>query len=221
MCPRVADPDRHARLGSALLYLCTPARPDLEQFLDAALSGGVDVVRLRQKGLDARDELELCEVVADVAARHGALWTVNDRADLAYVARPDGLQLGPNDLPVAAARYLLGDGLLIGASAHDLDAARAALATPGVDHVVVGPALPRPWRRPRPGAGLGLVRAMAELDPPVPWFADGGIRDLEALEEVLAAGARRVVVVRALVDADDPHATASQFKQRLLAASAP
>lgn len=212
------DPDRVARLADARLYLCTPDRPDLEDFLHAVLAGGVDVVQLRQKGHEARRELELCERVGDVAARHGALWAVNDRADVAYVARPDALHLGQQDLPVPAARHLLGDGVLVGRSVHDLEQARRAAVEPGVDDVFVGPVLPGPNRPPRPAAGLDLVRDLAALRPSRSWFADGGIVDEHSLEAVLEAGARRVVVVRALTEAADPGAAAASITSRLLAA---
>lgn len=212
------DPDRVDRLARAHLYLCTPDRPDLVEFLEAVLAGGVDIVQLRQKGLNARQELELCELVGDAAARHGALWAVNDRADVAYVAHPDALHLGQDDLPVAAARHLVGEGLLVGRSAHDLSQARAAAVEAGVDYVFVGPVLPGPNRRPRPEAGLELVRAMAALRPVRPWFADGGIAGPDSLAEVMAAGARRVVVVRALTEADDPGAVAAELSRRLRAA---
>ena len=214
------DPDRVERLEQARLYLCTPDRPDLGEFLEAVLAGGVDVVQLREKGLTARQELELCEVVGGEAARHGALWAVNDRADVAYLARPDALHLGQDDLPVAAARYLLGEGLLVGRSAHDLPQAAAAAVETGVDYVVVGPALPGPHRPTRPYAGLDLLSDLAALQPVRPWFADGGIVDTDRLEQVLAAGASRVVVVRALTEAADPGAVAAEFSRRLLAAAA-
>ncbi len=211
------DPDRLVQLATARLYLCTPARPDLAEFLDEVLAGGVDIVQLREKGLAARQELELCNVVGEVAARHGAMWAVNDRADLAFVAHPDALHLGQNDLPVDAARHLVGTGILVGRSAHDLEQARAAAAEPGVDYVFVGPSIAGPTRPEQPAAGMDLVRAMAEMAPTRPWFADGGITDLEALDEVIAAGAGRVVVVRALTQAADPQAMARAFKHRLLA----
>ena len=211
------DPDRLDRLDQARLYLCTPDRPDLAEFLEAVLAGGVDVVQLRQKGLDARQELELCEVVGAAAARHGALWAVNDRADVAYVAHPDALHLGQDDLPVAAARYLVGEGMLVGRSAHDLHQARVAAVETGIDYVFVGPVLPGANRPARPAAGLELVRAMAALDPSRPWFADGGIMDTDDLDAVLAAGARRVVVVRGITEADDPGAAARALSSRLTA----
>src|SRR3954451_12040249 len=108
---------RRARLADAHLYLCTDARSrqgDLAEFLDAVLAGGVDVVQLRQKGIEARQEIAFADVFAAAAARPGALWSVNDRADVAFVTRPDVLHLGQDDLPVPAARAIVGDAVLIG-----------------------------------------------------------------------------------------------------------
>jgi thiamine-phosphate pyrophosphorylase len=207
--------DRRARLAGARLYLCTPNRPDLPAFLDAVLAGGVDVVQLREKGLEARRELELCEVVADAAHRHGALWSVNDRADVALAARPDVLHLGQDDLPVPVARQILGSDVVIGRSTHDERQVEAAAVEPGVDYFCVGPTWPTPTKPGRPAPGLALLRHAAQLATSRPWFAIGGI-DEGNLDEVLAAGARRVVVVRALTCADDPHAAARRLKQRLL-----
>ncbi|HEX6754428.1 MAG TPA: thiamine phosphate synthase, partial [Mycobacteriales bacterium] len=124
------------RLAAARLYLCTEGRRgrgDLSQFLDAALRGGVDIVQLREKGLEALEELALLEVVADAARRHGALWAVNDRADLAATAGADVLHLGQDDLPVPAARRIVGDAPLIGRSTHDESQVDGAVAEPGVD----------------------------------------------------------------------------------------
>jgi len=188
---------RRARLADARLYLCTPSRPDLPAFLDAVLSGGVDVVQLREKGLEARQEIELCEVVAEAAARHGALWSVNDRADVASMAQPDVLHLGQDDLPVAAARRILGQDVLVGRSCHDEQQVAAAALEPGVDYFCVGPTWPTPTKPGRPAPGLPLTRFAAGLTTDRPWFAIGGI-DEGNLEQVLEAGATRVVVVRAL-----------------------
>ena len=208
---------RRARLADARLYLCTPSRPDLPEFLDAVLAGGVDVVQLREKGLEARQELALCEVVAEAAARHGALWSVNDRADVASVSRPDVLHLGQDDLPVSAARALLGADVLIGRSCHDEEQVSAAALQPGVDYFCVGPTWPTPTKPGRPAPGLPLTRFAAAVETSRPWFAIGGI-DESNLDEVLAAGARRVVVVRALTEASDPHAAAARLKARLVQA---
>ena len=207
---------RRSRLADARLYLCTDSRRrsgDLADFLEAALSGGVDIVQLREKGLEAREELALLEVVADAARRHGALWAVNDRADLAATAGADVLHLGQDDLPVPAARRLVGDTPLLGRSTHDHAQVDAAEAEPGVDYFCVGPTWPTPTKPGRPAPGLELT-AHAAATAARPWFAIGGI-DLDRLGEVLAAGARRVVVVRAITEADDPQAAARAFRVRL------
>jgi thiamine-phosphate pyrophosphorylase len=211
---------RRERLSAARLYLCTDGRRDrgdLAEFLDAVLAGGVDCVQLREKGLEARDEIALCEVFAAAADRHGALWSVNDRADVASVVRPDVLHLGQDDLPVAAARALLGNEVLIGRSTHDDDQVRAAALEPGVDYFCVGPTWPTPTKPGRPAPGVPLLRLASEVASPRPWFAIGGI-DAGNLDEVLAAGARRVVVVRALTEAADPHAAAADLARRLACA---
>ncbi len=210
------------RLREARLYLCTDARErqgDLAEFLDAALRGGVDIVQLRQKGLEARQELAYAEVFADAAARHGALWSVNDRADLALAAGADVLHLGQDDLPVPLARRIIGAALLLGLSSHDAGQVAAAAAAEGVDYFCVGPCWPTPTKPGRPAPGLPLVREAARLAPPGarPWFAIGGI-DLARLDDVLAAGARRVVVVRAVTEAEDPQAAAAALRSRLVAA---
>ena len=217
----------HARLAEARLYLCTDARRergDLAEFADAALAGGVDIIQLRDKGsageqrlgpLAARAELAALEVLADAARRHGALLAVNDRADIARAARADVLHLGQDDLPLAAARDILPD-TLIGRSTHDAEQARAALAE-DVDYFCVGPCWPTPTKPGRPAAGLDLVRTVASMHTGKPWFAIGGI-DLQRLNEVLDAGARRVVVVRAVAAADDPFAAARELSSALTAA---
>jgi thiamine-phosphate pyrophosphorylase len=206
------------RLADARLYLCTGTRPDLAEFADAALRGGVDVIQLRDKRdgvpLEAAEELAALEVLAEVCARHGALLSVNDRADVALAAGADILHLGQDDLPVPVARRILGEEIVIGRSTHDLDQARAAAAEPGVDYFCTGPCWPTPTKPGRTAPGLDLVRATAAAEPTRPWFAIGGI-DHERLPEVLAAGASRVVVVRAITEAEDPAAAAAGLRARL------
>ncbi|MGZ3141124.1 thiamine phosphate synthase [Lentzea chajnantorensis] len=199
------------RLADATLYLCTPDRPDLAEFADAALSGGVDVIQLRDKSLEARQELAAIEVLAEAAERHGKLLAVNDRADIAHAVDADVLHLGQDDLPVPLARRIIGDGPVIGRSTHDVDQMRAAAGEPGVDYFCTGPCWPTPTKPGRPAPGLDLVRATRSQRP---WFAIGGI-DLGNLHEVMAAGATRVVVVRAITDAEDPRAAARSFKIEL------
>jgi thiamine-phosphate pyrophosphorylase len=215
-------PGARAALADARLYLCTDARErqgDLAAFLDAVLRGGVDLVQLRQKGagcapLEARQELAALEVFADACARHGRLFAVNDRADVAYASRADVLHLGQDDLPVPDARWLVGDSVVIGRSTHDEAQVDGAAAEPGVDYFCVGPTWPTPTKPGRPAPGLGLLEYAAKLGQPRPWFAIGGI-DLANLDDVLATGARRVVVVRAITEADDPGAAAAELTRRL------
>jgi thiamine-phosphate pyrophosphorylase len=218
---------------AARLYLCTDARRergDLAQFADAALAGGVDIIQLRDKGsvgeqrfgpLEARDELEACAILADAARRHGALFAVNDRADIARASGADVLHLGQGDLPPAVARDIVGPDTVVGLSTHDADqvAAAADSSTPGqADYFCVGPCWPTPTKPGRTAPGLGLIRAAAALETGKPWFAIGGI-DAQRLPEVLEAGARRIVVVRAITAAEDPRAAAQQLRSALLAAS--
>jgi thiamine-phosphate pyrophosphorylase len=234
-----SDLPERSDLAGRRLYLCVDSRSaqgDLAEFLDAVLAHGVDIVQLREKGLEALDELAALEVFADACRRHGALLAVNDRADIAVAAGADVLHLGQRDLPVGAARGLVGAGVLIGRSSHDAQQAAAAAIQPGVDYFCVGPCWPTPTKPGRPAAGLGVVREVAAaqlaaaqlaaaqlagVQPPGgkrpgerPWFAIGGI-DETNLDEVLAAGASRVVVVRAITQADDPGAAAARLAERL------
>lgn len=213
------------RLRSAQLYLCTDARRergDLEEFADAALRGGVDLIQLRDKGsageqqfgpLEARGELAALEVLADAARRHGALLAVNDRADLARASGADVLHLGQDDLPLLVARDVVGPGPLIGRSTHD-ETQVATAVTEEVDYFCVGPCWPTPTKPGRHAPGLDLVRHAARSAADKPWFAIGGV-DAERLPAVLEAGATRIVVVRAITAAEDPTAAAAELKAAL------
>jgi thiamine-phosphate pyrophosphorylase len=208
---------RQTRLADARLYLCTDARErqgDLEAFLDAVLGAGVDIVQLRHKGLEARRELAHLEVFARVCRRHGKLLAVNDRADVAHAIGSDVLHLGQDDLPVPAARAIVAGETLIGRSTHAEAEVDAAITEPGVDYFCTGPVWPTPTKPGRPAPGLDLVRYTAALRPSRPWFAIGGI-DLTNLDDVLTAGASRVVVVRAITEAADPAAASAEFAKRL------
>ncbi|MET9875691.1 thiamine phosphate synthase [Actinacidiphila glaucinigra] len=211
-----------AQLADARLYLCTDARrshgglAEFAAFADAVLASGVDVIQLRDKGLEAREELEYLAVLSEECGRHGRLLAVNDRADVAHAAGADVLHLGQGDLPVPAARAILGDEVIIGRSCHSEAEAAAAAAEPGADYFCTGPVWPTPTKPGRPAPGLGLVRYAAGLGTDRPWFAIGGI-DLANVEQVLDAGARRIVVVRAVTEADDPGAAAAELAKRVRA----
>lgn len=207
------------RLADARLYLCTDARGprgDLAEFADAALAGGVDVLQLREKGLEAAEELAALEVLGEACARHNALLAVNDRADIALAAGADVLHLGQDDLPVSWAREILGENVAIGRSTHSKVQARAASTEWGVDYFCTGPCWPTPTKPSRSAPGLDLVTHTAHAAPQRPWFAIGGI-DRARLEEVLVAGAHRAVVVRAVTEATDPRTAASELSGRLRA----
>ncbi|WP_327142630.1 thiamine phosphate synthase [Nocardia sp. NBC_01327] len=215
------------RLADARLYLCTDARRekgDLAAFADAALAGGVDIIQLRDKGspgeqqfgsLEAKAELGVLAELKAAARRHGALLAVNDRADIALAAGADVLHLGQGDLPPFYARRILGPDVVIGRSTHNRAQAGLAGVDEHIDYFATGPVYATPTKPGRQPSGLDLVRSTAESHTTRPWFAIGGIDDTR-LPEVLAAGATRIVVVRAITAAADPEAAARALKQRIL-----
>jgi thiamine-phosphate pyrophosphorylase len=204
---------RRERLAASRLYVCTPVRPDLAGFADAVLGAGVDLIQLRDKQAEAGPLLEAAAVLRGAAADHGALFAVNDRADVALAAGADVLHLGQDDLPLAWARRILGDDILLGRSTHDPAQAAQAAAEPW-DYLVAGPVWATATKPGRPATGTTFLRSVAALDPPQPWFAIGGITPAN-LDQVTAAGATRVVVVRAITNSPDP-ATAARTLRRLL-----
>jgi len=219
--PALTGTEIRTRLAAARLYLCTDARTargDLAEFADAALAGGVDIVQLRDKTgggpLEAKQEIAALEVLAEACAKHGALLSVNDRADVALAVGADVLHLGQDDIPVPLARRILGDEVIIGRSTHSAEQAAAAAAEDGVDYFCTGPCWPTPTKPGRTAPGLDLVRTTAATGTARPWFAIGGI-DQERLPEVLAAGADRIVVVRAITEAEDPKAAAHALRAHL------
>ena len=204
---------RRERLRASRLYLCTPIRPDLDGFADAVLGAGADLIQLRDKEAEAGPLLEAAAVLREAADRHGALFAVNDRADVALAAEADVLHLGQDDLPMIWARRILGDGVLLGRSTHDPGQAARAAAEPW-DYLVAGPVWATATKPGRPAAGTSLLEAVATLDPPQPWFAIGGI-DPTNLPQVTDAGASRIVVVRAITNAPDPADATRTLLQQL------
>jgi thiamine-phosphate pyrophosphorylase len=222
---------------TARLYLCTDARRDrgdFADFVDAAFAGGVDIIQLRDKTLEAAEELELLEVLHTAAQRHGRLWAVNDRADIASLSGAPVFHIGQKDISLDAARGFLGKDAVIGLSTHSPKQVDAAIAASpgrkGLDYFCVGPVWATPTKPGRAAVGLDLVRYAAQaigradaegsvkVDGVMPWFAIGGI-DLSNVEQVVEAGARRIVVVRAITDAADPAHAAGALLAALDAAA--
>ena len=204
--------DRRERLRRARLYLVVEAAA--EPVLGPALRGGVDMVQLRDK--DAPDELILRAAAGFRALcdEHGALFWLNDRPDLVEACGADGVHVGQDDMPAAEVRERVGDDVLVGLSTHSPEQLDAALASGVADQLSVGPVWETPTKAGRPAAGLPYVRHAAELAGDRPWFAIGGI-DLGNVRAVTQAGASRIVVVRAIRDADDPATAASELRAAL------
>lgn len=192
--------------GDRRLYLIAPARPGLADLVEAAVRGGVDLVQIRDKELPDGELLRALEEAREVTRRLGVPLVVNDRPDLAVLVEADAVHVGQDDLPVAAVRRFR---LPVGLSTHtpaEIDAAEA-------NYIGVGPVHETPTKEGRPAAGLELVRHAA-AHARQPWFAIGGI-DRTNVEEVLAAGAARIAVVRAIGDAPDPETAARELRSAI------
>jgi thiamine-phosphate pyrophosphorylase len=193
-------------LADRRLYLVTPLRADFEDYLEAAIRGGVDVVQVRDRAVPDGQLLEALASARRVTAAHGLPLGVNDRPDLAVLAGADFVHIGQDDIPVEAARSF---GLPVGLSTHapeEIDAARS-------DYIAVGPVHVTPTKEGRPAVGIELVR-YAAANATLPWFAIGGI-DASNVADVVAAGATRIAVVRAIVGADDPERAARELREAL------
>jgi thiamine-phosphate pyrophosphorylase len=208
---------RRERLRAARLYLALEARPpgrSAERLLEAALAGGVDMVQLRDKHASDSELLRAAELFRRLCDSHGALFWLNDRPDLVEAAGADGVHVGQEDVPVAEARRLVGPDVLIGLSTHSPEQLEAALVSEA-DEISVGPVYATPTKEGRPAAGLDYVRHAARVaGAGTPWFAIGGI-EAGNVHEVVAAGAGRIVVVRAIRDSPDPRAAAAALRAAL------
>lgn len=216
--PESAGPLRRERLRTARLYFVCDARPqgrDLEALLRAALSGGVDIVQLREKQLGRAEIQRAADTFRRVCDTYSAPFIVNDDPELARACRADGVHLGQDDGSVADARAILGPDAIIGLSTHSEEQI-AASAAADVDHISVGPVWETPTKAGRPAVSLDLVAHVA-AHAPHPFFAIGGI-DAGNAAEVIAAGATRLCVVRAIRDAADPTAVAEALRRTLGAA---
>ena len=202
--------DRRARVHDARLYLVCDLRPGgraLADVLAPALAGGVDVVQLRDKQA-GRDELLAGAAIArGLCDDAGALLILNDHPELVGAAGADGCHVGQDDMEAAVARAQAGADALVGQSTHFPDDVDGAT---GADYIGVGPVYATPTKPGRHPVGVELVR-FAAFHAPVPFFAIGGI-DAGTVEAVVAAGARRIAVVRAITEAADPGAAAARLR---------
>jgi thiamine-phosphate pyrophosphorylase len=204
--------ERRQRLAAARLYFVTDGGM-ADDALEAALAGGVDMVQLRDPELDDAALLRRAAAWRELCDRHGALLWINDRPDLATAAHADGVHVGQDDMPVEAARAEAGADVLVGLSTHSIEQLEAGVAA-GADQLSVGPVWETPTKPGRPATGLEYVRAAADRAPDTPWFAIGGINGSN-VEQVLNAGAERVVVVRAIREAADPRAAAEWLRAEI------
>jgi thiamine-phosphate pyrophosphorylase len=200
--------DRRARLRDARLYFVAD-RDGMERALEGALAGGVDLFQLRDKDATDDELLAAAATARSLCEAAGALFLLNDRPDLAAASGADGVHVGQDDMPVDRARKLVGGDALVGLSTHSMQQAQAGCRT-GADYIAVGPVHATPTKEGRPAIGVEPIK-YAAAHVSVPWFAIGGL-DAANVGAVVKAGARRIVVVRALAQADDPEAAARTLR---------
>jgi thiamine-phosphate pyrophosphorylase len=200
--------DRHKLLYKSPLYLVTSPSNNLLAIVDDALRGGLTLVQYRDKGTDDNIRLAEAQQLRQLCHNYGALFIVNDRIDLALAVDADGVHLGQQDLPVAFAREILGNHKIIGRSTTNPDEMQSAIAE-GADYIGVGPVYKTPTKAGKTPAGLKYVEYAAN-NCPIPWFAIGGV-DLTNINDVTAAGGKRVAVVRAIMESEQPNVTVRQF----------
>ncbi len=203
---------RHQKLERSPLYLVTSASDRLLPAVEAALQGGVTLVQYRDKTADDLVRLHTAEKLCHLCHRYDALFLVNDRVDLALAVEADGVHLGQQDLPIALARQLLGSQRIIGRSTTNPEEMQRAIQE-GADYIGVGPVYETPTKAGKAAAGLDYVRHAA-VHAPLPWFAIGGING-DNVHAVLQAGAERVAIVRAIMDADQPLLATQYFVAQL------
>jgi thiamine-phosphate pyrophosphorylase len=199
------------RLEAARLYFVVESDAS-DTLLKAALSGGADVLQLRDKAAGDDALLDAAERFRAACDEFGALFVLNDRPELALTCGADGVHVGQDDLPVADVRRIVGPDLVIGLSTHSAEQFDAGLASEA-DYLSAGPVWETPTKAGRPATGLELVRHAAAVTTK-PFFAIGGI-DESNVAGVVGAGATRVVVVRAIRDAADPEAAARALRAAL------
>lgn len=203
---------RYLKLVRSHLYLVTSPTEKIFSIVEAALLGGLTLVQYRDKYSPDSDRIRIAKKLREICHDYGALFLINDRVDIAVAVDADGVHLGQDDLPIAVARQLLGPGRIVGRSTTNPDEMERAIAE-GADYIGVGPVYETPTKVGKTAAGLEYVRYAAE-NATIPWFAIGGI-DMNNLNDVLDAGAERVAVVRALMEAEQPTLLSQYFISQL------
>jgi thiamine-phosphate pyrophosphorylase len=179
--------------------------PPAGRLARALLDGGVTVMQLRMKGASASAMLAVVDELRPLCRARECTLIVNDRLDVALAGHADGVHLGQDDLPLAAARKLAPEGFLVGISTHDEAQARAA-AEGGADYIGFGPCFTTSTKQnPDPVVGLEQLAAVCKL--PIPVVAIGGIT-VERCAEVARAGARAAAIIAAVNRAPDVAAAA-------------
>ncbi|MGB3612932.1 MAG: thiamine phosphate synthase [Elainellaceae cyanobacterium] len=204
---------RHHKLQRSQLYLVTMPQDNLLSVVEEALQGGLTLVQYRDKIADDKTRLHQAKQLKQLCQDYDALFLVNDRVDLALAVGADGVHLGQHDVPVALARELLGPHAIVGKSTTSPKEMEAALQE-GADYIGVGPVYETPTKAGKAAAGLSYVR-YAQENSTVPWFCIGGI-DTDNLGHVLGAGATRVAVVRAIMQAEHPTLITQYFLSQLV-----
>jgi len=214
--PEGDGPLRRERLRTARLYFVCDARPggDLEALLRAALTGGADIVQLREKELGRAEIERAAGTFRRVADTFSALFILNDDPELARICDADGVHVGQDDVSAEQAREAMGPDAIVGLSTHSEEQIAAGAGRP-VDYISVGPIWETPTKQGRPGVGLELI-SHATANAPHPFFAIGGI-DTANAAQVVEAGAERLCAVRAIRDAADPEAAARELRQAFAA----
>lgn len=200
------------RLLREHLYLVTSPHPRLFEVVEAALKGGLGLVQYRDKATEDVVRLERAARLRDLCRQYDALFLINDRVDLALAVDADGVHLGQQDVPIALARRILGSDRIIGRSTTNPEEMAKALSE-GADYIGVGPVFTTPTKPGKAAAGFDYVHH-AQKHASVPFYAIGGI-DLSNVRDVLLAGAQRVAVVRAIMEAPDPTQTTQAFLAQL------
>ncbi len=211
--PKVISPFiKTSSLDSKKLYLCVPARQDIEHFISECVRGGVDLVQLREKHLEALELIDYAHRAVMACHDLGIQFIMNDRPDIALEVGADGVHVGQDDVPPKLARRILGQSAIVGRSTHTSQELTNSLSEP-IDYISAGPVVPTPTKPGRKGTGIDYA-AYATSQSPRPVFATGGVTP-ETIPSLAKAGVRHFVVVRYLTLATDPYRAAKKLTEAI------